>query len=400
MKKISSQELMGLLMAFSDTYMNEIMECCDEVLARPANSSFVRLYFERVKVYYPMGAITNACQANPKAGLLDMMTMVSLQTIVWGDPRIQKMVGQSNARDILDSLRELEEEIWNIGRKVFLPRQLSDVRELIRIWRKNHPDEEYVAFIRFQDFAPSRMKDTLDKAVSGSGLLAPINEATRELHESRILAERGMFLLKRLPMFMQWYGTLMGSEIFAQPEVAHLIADLGVGVKGIQDIGDALKKMPDLNKFQDSFFKKSKKLLAEERQLLFVDFSKQQEALKQISFQSAAAARDLRLMFESLERMTESPEPRDPDELSGLDKVAGSIESLSGVTRDLNVLLGRFDRILEQAEKIKKVKAVEEIDDLLCRHEQQLAMYIAGLLILSFVLGVAFVLILRRVNKC
>lgn len=396
MQRLTPQELTGMLMAFSDIYMEEILESVNEVLAAPSLSPDQRLYFERIKAYYLMGAITNACQANPQTGLLDMMTMVTLQRIVWEDPAVWKYAGKEHAEDMLVGLKELEQDIWEIASQTLTANEIQDMRELILKWRKNHPNEQYVAFIRFQDFAPSRIKDTLGEAVSSWGLLAPINDASREIHESRMLAERSLFLIKRLPMLAQWYGALITTETLTMPEIRSILADFHKGVAGVQDIGDALKGMPDLAKEQEAFFRNFQSLLANERKLLFQDLEGQHEALTTITSLAGAAARDLRLAFETLERMTNSFEPSSQNEPSGLDKMSHSLDKLSGVTQNLNTLVARLDALLEKTDSVAKNRALAEIDAMFDRRERHVAAYTAGLLFLTFVLALIFVFIVRR----
>lgn len=370
-EKLSSSELMGLLMAFSDTYMEQVREAADDILDDQSLKPSIRLYVERIKPHYSMGAITNACQINPQSGLLDMVTMVTLQRLVWEDPAVHKYVGANNSKIFVAALKNLEQDVWKIAARIFNAEQISSLHTLIQKWRDAHPRDQYVTFIKFQDFAASGMKDRLAKVIS-SGLLSPISDVNHEIHESRMLGERAMFLFKRMPMLMQWHGTLVGTEVLANPEFQDFIKNFGLGVEAVDRVGNILEQMPV--------------------------FLKQIAEFDQITKQANEAALNLRLMFEIFERISAPDEFAVPGDLSGLDKVNKGIESLAVVTKDLNPLLTKLDMLLAKTGDIGEKQIIEDVDEMFSNQIYLITFCIAGLMVLAFILGVGLIFAARRKN--
>jgi hypothetical protein len=82
-----------------------------------------------------------------------------------------------------------------------------------------NPGVESIAFVRFSDFADYRGKSILDGVPHGTGLLAPVSEAMRQLEETRLLAERGLFLAKRMPLLARWHAESFLNTALAHDEV-------------------------------------------------------------------------------------------------------------------------------------------------------------------------------------
>jgi hypothetical protein len=96
--------------------------------------------------------------------------------------------------------------VWTLADKVLKTEQRRAMADMIDDWRAKNPSAEAVAFVRFSDFAEYRGKSILDGVPLGSGLLAPVSDAMRQLEETRMLAERGLFLTKRMPLLMRWHA--------------------------------------------------------------------------------------------------------------------------------------------------------------------------------------------------
>ena len=396
---LTPRELMGQLMAFADSYQEQFLEVIHGATAKRELDPRQKIFYSRLKTYYITSAITNASQMNPEIGLLDMVTMVTLQRMISETPEIASVAGDRNAKIITGTLRELEERIWGVAELALTRQQVRDLRKLIEEWRMLHPDERHVAFIRFDDFAKSRMKDAFNEIIQRGGLLGPVNEAVRELHESRMMAERGLFLLERMPMIMQWEEQLFALEMLYQPETIRLLTDITSGVGTLNEFKDVIEDLPkSAMKQQKEFFKEAHRLLEGERKLFFADLQKQNDALKLITKQASDAASELRLMFDSIERMADPEHPRPADQPSGLDKINSGLVKLQAATKDVNALVAALDVLMEKTGQTDLSPALQKIDSLAEKHERQIAMYAAGLIVLIFILGLFLIRYSRKTD--
>src|SRR5690606_2875669 len=103
-------------------------------------------------------------------------------------------------------------------------------RALINDWIAQNPNQTYVASVRFSDFSRLRPAE-VRQAASVLSLLrldpfASIDPATREIEESRLLAERIFFFAQRLPQLITWRAEQLHYTIMSSREVEGLLADV------------------------------------------------------------------------------------------------------------------------------------------------------------------------------
>jgi hypothetical protein len=408
---MTSRELMGLLIAFSETYMEQIMEVADRVINNPKTSPQERAMFLSVKTYYLTAAISNATHLNPEAGLLDMATMVTLQRMIWEKIATSGNGSAGNAKNLVQRLTGLETAIWNLVKRVLRPEQVKDLRQLIIQWRRDHPDTEYVAFVRFQDFAQSRMKDNLDEVIVRGGLLAPLDDVSHEVHEARMLAERSIFWLKRMPMLLQLHGSLMGYEALALPEAERLMDSMEKVVLSADLVAQTIHELPAIARNvrkealedleaklviqQKNFFDSLQVFIESQRLALFKSLEASSDELGQISSDASVAARELRRIFEILERILKSQTPRKPGEPSEIEKISTTVALLKESVVELNTLSANLDSIFSKIKDIEDSETIRGIDALLIQHERRIAVYGGILLLIAFVLCLVLIKIAR-----
>lgn len=129
------------------------------------------------------------------------------------------------SRPVLDALRELEDDIWQIAAGVYTPDQLAELRELIDDWRSQHPDTRAVDFMRLSELGNARQVQTLMDAARPGGMLAPVKQANREFEEMRLLAERLAFMVTRMQLMATLQVSLASAKLATQPEVRQLLED-------------------------------------------------------------------------------------------------------------------------------------------------------------------------------
>ena len=408
--RMTSRELLGLLTAFVDTYSEQIMETVDSILAEKNISPQQRAFFTGLKTYYITAAINNVTHTSVDVGLLDMVTMVRLQHMLWAEKISQERYGDFASRMLAQRLASLEASIWNIAAKVLRTDQIDDLKQLIRQWRESNPNAQYVSFIRFQDFAPSRMKEALDEVILRGGFLAPVSDASHELHETRMLAERSMIWLKRLPMLLQLHGTLLGFDALSLPETHKMLGDIQMFVSALKGIQTAVVKLPDsartvrmetlvdldqkLTAQQDMFFKQMRSMLESERLALLASMENHGPTLGKMAADMDSTARNLLLVSQSIERM--AGPAKDPSMPQGPGGDGGSLKAFGETVQGLNELAQRLDSLTSKTDIRSAALLLGEFENALQSHERRLALYAVGLLALAFVFGLVIVHVARR----
>lgn len=229
---------------YADFYVTLIRDACDE-LQRENEDANQRREAARIKLRSAMAAYDIATNRDAFTQLLDLIVVVTLQSAVWTDDGLADEVYGIRGQILIDALREARERVWDLGRLVFEPEQLTILDSLIWDWRRKHGDIHPVTLVRFTEFADSRAKDEIEGVETGGGLLAPVSEATAEVSQMRMLAERLFFLSKRAPQLITWQAETMAYEIMGQPEVARMLDTTHSIANSLDRATKVMEELPD-----------------------------------------------------------------------------------------------------------------------------------------------------------
>lgn len=271
--RMTQLELDQLCMAFGERYLTFVGNATNQVeraADQPAKAARAHTY----KLHAASSVYDILTGPNPFAKLMDLILLCELQHHVWGTEGLAaKVFGPMAATPLVEALARGRDDIWGVAALVLKPEQRTVMEEMIREWRVKNPTPEAVAFIRFNDFAAYRGKTILDGVPLGSGLLAPVSEAMRSIEESRLLAERALFLAKRMPLLARWHAESYANGQLNRPEVQALVASAN-------KLADAASALP-----QD---------VAKERAIVLAAVEDRSTALGAIARDARAAAEDVR----------------------------------------------------------------------------------------------------------
>lgn len=187
---------------------------------------------------------------NPIANLLDMVVLVTLSRITMEDhwvPRFGKP-----AEPMLEACRKLDQEIWQMASRVLSQPQQEELRELIRGWKTEHPDQLYIG-VRLRDFAEmAAVAGSRSSWRTGSvfGLLrldpfAGLDPATREMEQTRYFAERALFVLERIPGLLRLQSELFMQQSLATPDVQQVLSNSARFVQSAEQLAQSVQKFPE-----------------------------------------------------------------------------------------------------------------------------------------------------------
>ena len=159
------------------------------------------------------------------------MIIVTLGRIVWEEYWQPEVFGDP-AQVVVETLKELEKDIWTLAAKLLTPEQQKELRLLIHEWRKRNPEQHSIGFIRLSDLLMLVGEDSVfQKETQPGGLLAPITEATEAVDEIRFSADRAMYLVSRMQVVLGLQAQTMYHDLATQPEVRQLLSDI-TGLRG------------------------------------------------------------------------------------------------------------------------------------------------------------------------
>jgi hypothetical protein len=235
-------ELQSELMSYADRFGSIITQAFDDYEALKPKPEAHRIILSDV-IYSISSVYTIAAEPNPQVGLLDMVTVTTLGRIIYED-NMRRKYGKSTGV-LVAGFKQLEKDIWSIAAKVLTSEQRGELRQLILLWRKNNPDMMVYNYLRFSDFAAQRRNSTLVKKVQAGGLFKTVKEVTQQVEETRMLAERGIFLATRLPLLTGNFAEVWMSDLLVSPETNKILADLHTFATVSERLAKVAEQMPD-----------------------------------------------------------------------------------------------------------------------------------------------------------
>jgi hypothetical protein len=227
---LSYFQLQKLLMDFADRYMQMVGQAADALQKDNPNPD-LRTAILSAKLFSSSAAFSIAADPSPHMALLNMEVLVRLQGSVWKET-VPKRFGEKAAAPLLDVQKKLEEDIDAIALRALAPEKLEALKTLAEEWRKEHPDQHYVSYIRLSDFSDIRREGPRGKMpnlLSISGLLSAfqlvnMDDTTRSVDQARMVAERALYLSQRMPTLIRWQSEMLFYEMAATPETKNLMA--------------------------------------------------------------------------------------------------------------------------------------------------------------------------------
>jgi hypothetical protein len=188
---------------------------------------------------------------NSAANLLDMTAFVSVTRRAIEDYWQPKIFGES-AQPILESCRDSETNIWRLAASVLTPNQQAELRAAIEAWCRENPPGENALASHSTGFtsrlAEAGKADTSARSSVFSLLmldpLSGLDPATREIAQTRLFAERALFVAQWMPTLVRWQTELLSLNAVAMPEVQQLVTNSTQIAASVERFAGLAEKLP------------------------------------------------------------------------------------------------------------------------------------------------------------
>lgn len=209
---------------------------------------------------------------NAVANLLDLTVLVSVTRAAVEEPGRVLEFGDS-VQSLLASSRSAEAEVWQLAATVLTEKQQLELRAAIESWRRQNPQVENITAARAVSFATQlapKEEETRDKPGSVFGLLrldplAGLDPATREIAQSRLLAERALYVTQKMPQLLRWQLELLSVNTLSSPTVEQLVANTTQLTAAVDRVSRVTEQLPaQVDRQREEIFKA---LDAQEKQL-------------------------------------------------------------------------------------------------------------------------------------
>ena len=382
---VTPETVHAMTLAFGDDHFMRILETAETLMAEsPSLEERARLNSISFKNVHSTIGIAGG--ANPIVGMTDMVVMVSLQREAIRRRAIDRTLTEAERRrpesyDIdCDQLEEIlsrkdrllleaftvsEAEIRVLAGQVFWPDQLEQLDQLIEEWWSRNPDRRLVSHVRLQDFAGYRAA-TMETVSSGPrnllGLFyldpfASMDPTTREIAQSRMLAERITYQLNRFPMLVSMQARGLLYEMLTTDELVSVRTTLAGTQASLERFADAVDRWPqEVAAQREAALDQLAEIVAAEREAAIADIEaavsrQRDELLLAIDEQAEPLQTTLSQLTATLQTantlsgsLTETVRSIDELDTTGYQKLVDSAaDGVGGIERSLTTI----ERLLE-----------------------------------------------------
>jgi hypothetical protein len=248
---INPVEVQQSLMRFADGFSTGLILAVEKL--RRGTNELDPAESLRWKIGLTSEVLSIASGPNATANLLDLTVFVSAAREILESYPQTSVFGES-AIPLLETCRTGETEIWRLAEQVIEPDQRTELREVIREWRRQNPNPESVLAARSLGFTLRTAKSgTSDPVKPGSVLdllrldpLSKLDPATREIAQSRLLAERSLFVAKKMPTLIRWQTELLALHATELPNVRQLVTNATQVSASIERVSHLAASLPAL----------------------------------------------------------------------------------------------------------------------------------------------------------
>jgi hypothetical protein len=141
-----------------------------------------------------------------------MIVFVHLSHAVLQNHLAPQLYG-TEARGLIAVFETSEAELWTVAEQAFSSAHSSELRQLLDEWLAANPKQDRVEGVRLADFAQAEGTAASDRSLRAKGLLSSVKTASNAANQAFQLAERGMFLVHRLPFLWRMQARVLAREI-------------------------------------------------------------------------------------------------------------------------------------------------------------------------------------------
>ncbi|MBE7502824.1 MAG: hypothetical protein HS113_21575 [Verrucomicrobiales bacterium] len=367
-KPLDPVDLQVQIQRFADDYAVQTTSAVEEYVRR-AGTDAARVQGLRWKLAVTTAAISIASGPQPKANLLDLVSLAvlnrqAIEAFHQNDPQ------GSAFEPWLETSRALETSAWDLATSRLPPEQVAELRSALEEWQARNPTTRSLFAARPQEFASlvktaqPRTKD-VNSVFSLVGLdpTAGLDPAVREVTLSRLFAERALYTLQRFPLLLRWQTELLGEDLARQAGVQTVLTNTARLTESMdrislaaQSVSETAAQLPDQ--------------VAAEREALLDALQEQESKLNDLavavdkSFVSAGKMSDslgitithfdaLMKRFGVGEPKAAAPPPADAPPFNILD-YARTAEQMSAMARDLDALIASVNASVPQLERLSR----------------------------------------------
>ena len=242
-------EIQQKLLRFADEYSMRMISSVDNL--RHGTNALTPAKALQTKIEIATETWSIAAGPNAVADLLDMTVFVTVTRMALEEHWQPKVFGES-ARPLLEYSRNAEAEIWELAGTVLTPEQQTELRRGIAAWHSRNPLPESLVAARALGFATQIAEAGKDEktkpgsvfSLLGVDPLAGMDPAVREIAQTRMFAERALFVTQKMPMLLRWQAELLSVNAAELPAVQQVVSNSTQIAASVERFAAVAEKLP------------------------------------------------------------------------------------------------------------------------------------------------------------
>ncbi len=202
---VSELELQQDLQRFAARFVERITQCAENLQASPRAD--VRQEALRKNLLYASSATEIATGPSARVNLLDMFVFVHLSRAVLERHWIPS-VYRASGLELQSAFETSEDELRDVTLRALGDGGLAQLTGIVDTWLAENAGATRVEGMRLADFSNLAGAAASGRALEARGLLSGMKVATEAANQAMVIAERGLFLLHRLPFLLRMHVRL------------------------------------------------------------------------------------------------------------------------------------------------------------------------------------------------
>ena len=250
--QVDPVELQQSLARFSDEFLMRIIIGVDRL--KRGTNTIEAAEALKWKIAFGSQITSIASGPNAMANLLDMTVLVTVVRASIEDYWQPKVYGESTT-SLLEGCRQSEADVWGLAHKVLTPAQMEELRQAVVKWHNENQAPEGILAARAVGFAAEVAKANR-AAGTGTGItetvfnlltvdpLSGLDPAVREIAQTRLFAERALFVMQKMPTLVRWQTELLSINTLNLPQVTQVMTNTEDIAASVQRFAVVAEKLP------------------------------------------------------------------------------------------------------------------------------------------------------------
>lgn len=402
------EEVRRSLEHFVERFSGSVQSRADEIAAEAQDPEVVRNALAW-KVRAIAACRTSVFQENPVAALLDTWGVVVQMRLQFEEGEAQDAFGDWQER-VVEVSSDLEAEFLRVARSLLEDEQVEDIQASLVSWAREDPLQG--SLMRGTVEPPGLAEredrdDLLGKLInlpfSSLARLTGVSETARAIESASAALDRATRIVRHLPLDTRWQGELLAQELQRKESVVALTENLDTVAKGIEELPANLEErlVTVLDRSQEEL--QDVRKTTEEAHATVEAAQAALEEMQRAGVAWEGAFGALAEVTGSSDAQGEPAAEEEPAPEENAQEDAGPVETLEAVessARELRLLGRELDGLLEKGAIERAERSVETLLDGATALVVRVALALAGLMVLFFLLlGVYRSLQARRAER-